>query len=313
MMNSREILEFITDNEKVTLSELSQLMGIKRAQPLYDIRDGKIKAISANYADKILSVFPEYSRAWLITGEGQPFSKNKNEVNLSDLTKRFLEEVERMGVSFYDIAKSTGVQESMFTKIKMGIQEPSKKFLSKFAECFPDANMKYIYLGNEENADKNSIMTTSERFLEVMKGLNISPYVLEIDCGVKNAQAKISHYKKGITKAISDDIIVQLCETYPQVNANYILTGKGDMFLDTGKAPANSLTASQNQRMFEDMIKNKDNQIADLKAEIERMKSAMDKLTGQNEIMRERLGLSGRRAFNQECVIIDFNTRSIIR
>lgn len=44
MMNSREILEFITDNEKVTLSKLSQLMGIKRAQPLYDIRDGKIKS-----------------------------------------------------------------------------------------------------------------------------------------------------------------------------------------------------------------------------------------------------------------------------
>lgn len=77
-------------------------------------------------------------------------SKNKNEANLSDLTKRFLEEVERMGVSFYNIAKSTGVKEAMFTKIKRGIQEPSKKFLSKFAECFPDANMKYIYLGNEK-------------------------------------------------------------------------------------------------------------------------------------------------------------------
>jgi hypothetical protein len=84
MMNSREILEFITDNEKVTLSKLSQLMGIKRAQPLYDIRDGKIKAISANYADKILSVFPEYSRVWLITGEGQPFSKNENEENIGE-------------------------------------------------------------------------------------------------------------------------------------------------------------------------------------------------------------------------------------
>lgn len=38
--------------------------------------------------------------------------------------------------------------------------------------------------------------------------------------------------KKGVTKAISGDIIVQLCEAYPQVNANYILTGKGPMFLD---------------------------------------------------------------------------------
>lgn len=65
-----------------------------------------------------------------------------------------------------------------------------------------------------------------------MEGLKIGPYVLEKDCGVKNAQAKISHYKKGVTKAISGDIIVQLCEAYPQVNANYILTGKGPMFLD---------------------------------------------------------------------------------
>lgn len=145
MMNSREILEFITDNEKVTLSKLSQLMGIKRAQPLYDIRDGKIKAISANYADKILSVFPEYSRVWLITGEGQPFSENEN----------------------------------------------------------------------EENIGESIIVAASERFLEVMECLKISPYLLEKDCGVKNAQAKISHYKKGVTKAISGDIIAQLCEAYP--------------------------------------------------------------------------------------------------
>lgn len=53
-------------------------------------------------------------------------SKNKNEVNLSDLTKRFLEEVERMGVSFYNIAKSTGVQEAMFTKLKRGYKSQAR-------------------------------------------------------------------------------------------------------------------------------------------------------------------------------------------
>lgn len=145
-------------------------MGIKRAQPLYDIRDGKIKAISANYADKILSVFPEYSRAWLITGEGQPFSENKNEEYADE-----------------------GI---VITK-------------------------------------KNNSMTTSERFLKVMDDLKINPYILEKEIGVKYAQAKISHYKKGVTKTISSDIIVRLCEAYPQVNANYILTGKGNMFLNS--------------------------------------------------------------------------------
>lgn len=53
-------------------------------------------------------------------------SKNKNEANLSDLTKRFLEEVERMGVSFYNIAKSTGVKEAMFTKIKGGYKSQAR-------------------------------------------------------------------------------------------------------------------------------------------------------------------------------------------
>lgn len=293
-MNSREILEFITDNEKVTLSKLSQLMGIKRAQPLYDIRDGKIKAISANYADKILSVFPEYSRAWLITGEGQPFSKNKNEVNLSDLTKRFLEEVERMGVSFYNIAKSTGVQEAMFTKIKKGIQEPSKKFLSKFAECFPDANMKYIYLGNEENADEDSIMATnaySERFLQVIDKLEVTDY--KVWNTLENlSKATMSKIRRGIC-GVSMNTLQEFCQTY-NVNANYILTGKGDMFLDTDKSTSENI-ASQSQKMYKDTITGKDKEIADLKAEIARMKSEIDKLTGQNEIMREQLGLSGRR------------------
>ena len=225
-------------------------------------------------------------------------SKNKNEANLSDLTKRFLEEVERMGVSFYNIAKSTGVKEAMFTKIKRGVQEPSKKFLSKFAECFPDANMKYIYLGNEKNNAEHDINNEAfndytYRFLETIEKLELTDY--KVWNTLENlSKATMSKIRRGIC-GVSMNTLQEFCQTY-NVNANYILTGKGNMFLDTGKAPANSLTASQNQRMFEDMIKDKDNQIADLKAEIERMKSAMDKLTGQNEIMREQLGLSGRRA-----------------
>lgn len=220
MMNSREILEFITDNEKVTLSKLSQLMGIKRAQPLYDIRDGKIKAISANYADKILSVFPEYSRVWLITGEGQPFSKNEN----------------------------------------------------------------------EENIGESIIMAASERFLEVMECLKISPYLLEKDCGVKNAQAKISHCKKGVTKAISGDIIVQLCEAYPQVNANYILTGKGPMFIedeDSGLSQQDtdsvSLSYDELSRLYETTVSRYERLFGKLKKQFNELEQTIAKARDELE------------------------------
>lgn len=137
--------------------------------------------------------------------------------------------------------------------------------------------------------------TAKDRFHEVMDSIGLSDYKVytSIEGITKNM---ISKLRQGHTEEVSVKILMPFCEAFPQVNANYILTGKGNMFLDTGKAPANSLTASQNQRMFEDMIKDKDNQIADLKAEIERMKSEIDKLIGQNEIMREQLGLSGRKA-----------------
>lgn len=78
-------------------------------------------------------------------------------------------------------------------------------------------------------------MERDERFLEVINELQITAYTLEKEKGVKNAQAKVSHYKKGVTKSISSDIIVGLCEAYPQVNANYILTGNGSMFKEEDK------------------------------------------------------------------------------
>lgn len=80
-------------------------------------------------------------------------------------------------------------------------------------------------------------MERDERFLEVINKLQITAYTLEKENGVKNAQAKVSHYKNGVTKSISSDIIVGLCEAYPQVNANYILTGNGPMFKEEQTSP----------------------------------------------------------------------------
>ena len=223
MISSREILEFITENENITLSKLSQLMGIKRAQPLYDIRDGKIKAISTNYVEKILAAFPQYNRVWLITGEGNPFSGVTNEM-------------------------------------------------------------------------KNNSMTTSERFLKVMDGLDINPYILEKEIGVKYAQAKISHYKKGVTKAISSDIIIQLCEAYPQVNDNYILTGKGDMFLNTAapiadmpKEGTEELPSPESAEYWERMYKSAVTTYEAMLQNLEERFNVLDKsLSGIREFLVER-------------------------
>lgn len=219
-------------------------------------------------------------------------SKNKNEANLSDLTKRFLEEVERMGVSFYNIAKSTGVKEAMFTKIKRGIQEPSKKFLSKFAECFPDANMKYIYLGNEKNNAKHDINNEAfndytYRFLETIEKLELTDY--KVWNTLENlSKATMSKIRRGIC-GVSMNTLQEFCQTY-QVNANYILTGKGPMFIedeDSGSSQQDtdsvSLSYDELSRLYETTVSRYERLFGKLKKQFNELEQTIAKARDELE------------------------------
>lgn len=116
-------------------------------------------------------------------------------------------------------------------------------------------------------------MDKDERFLEVLGGLNIGPYDLEKE-GVKNAQAKVSHYRNGVTKGISSDIIISLCTLYPQVNANYILTGRGDMFLSDSLQEMYDEEANEALVRLREEYKELKKENEELKKQIKKMESA---------------------------------------
>lgn len=46
-------------------------LGLKTVQVIYDIQSGKTKGISDALAERILLVFPEMSRGWILSGEGE--------------------------------------------------------------------------------------------------------------------------------------------------------------------------------------------------------------------------------------------------
>lgn len=73
--------------------------------------------------------------------------------------------------------------------------------------------------------------TAKDRFHEVMDSLGLSDYKVytSIEGITKNM---ISKLRQGHTEEVSVKILMPFCEAYPQVNANYILTGKGNMFLN---------------------------------------------------------------------------------
>lgn len=68
--NKKTTIEIIADNERLTLAGLAKVIGAT-SQNMYDISKGKSKSVSLKIADKILAAFPQYSRTWILTGEGE--------------------------------------------------------------------------------------------------------------------------------------------------------------------------------------------------------------------------------------------------
>ncbi|MCD8301788.1 MAG: hypothetical protein LUC44_02070 [Prevotellaceae bacterium] len=68
------LLNYLGINPKV----LSERLGYARPQIIYDLKKGKTKSISPSLASKITSVFPEISKMWLLTGEGEMLRKRES-------------------------------------------------------------------------------------------------------------------------------------------------------------------------------------------------------------------------------------------
>lgn len=68
MVNSAEILKILIESKNINYSQLAKSLKIL-PQNLYDIKSGKAK-LSRRLADLIVTVYPDISRSWLLTGEG---------------------------------------------------------------------------------------------------------------------------------------------------------------------------------------------------------------------------------------------------
>lgn len=65
------VINLILAYEKLNPNQFAQSIGLKSTQPIYDIVNGKVKKISANYANRIIKFYPHYNFGWLTTGKGE--------------------------------------------------------------------------------------------------------------------------------------------------------------------------------------------------------------------------------------------------
>lgn len=64
-------LQKIMDYFELNPNSFAKKIGLKRTQNLYDIRDGKVKKISIDLANKITTVFTVINRDWILDGSGE--------------------------------------------------------------------------------------------------------------------------------------------------------------------------------------------------------------------------------------------------
>lgn len=102
--------------------------------------------------------------------------------------------------------------------------------------------------------------TAKDRFHEVMDSLGLNDY--KVYTGIENISKNMMYkLRQGQTEEVSVKILMPFCEAYPQVNANYILTGKGDMFLNNEEKTESStdigtfgLTYDELARLYETTV-----------------------------------------------------------
>lgn len=128
----------------------------------------------------------------------------------------------------------------------------------------------------------------SIRFIEVLDALKLTGYKLN---GIgKITKQKISNIKNDITE-VKTDVLSDFCIAFPQVNANYIPTGRGSMFLENEISALSeerkeddsdvSLTYDELSRLHKTTVLRYERLFKNLKSEFEKLEETIVKADGE--------------------------------
>ena len=119
---------------------------------------------------------------------------------------------------------------------------------------------------------KYKIMGTRKRFYEVRDALNLTDYKIQTSIeGI--TKSMLDKLRQGIVTEISIKILKPFIEAYPQVNANYILTGRGSMFIQEQESYDSAIN-EQNEELIEKL----QSELKEAYTEIGRLNMELNKL-----------------------------------
>ena len=167
-----QIIETLAEHFKVTVSELAQKAGYERAQSFYDVISGKTKNISPKMADKIVAVFPEISKDWLLTGNGSMLVPQIEEVVPEEEEEESYLRTERnkYGLSLQDISEYTQISVKDLRLYDSREEEIPKKVRRTLEGFFERVGMEYENRDEDEERERSEtpILITDKMSKDVL-------------------------------------------------------------------------------------------------------------------------------------------------
>lgn len=169
-MDAKARLERILKKTGTTYNSFAKGIGMQRSQVLYDIRDGRIKDISASLATLIVKKYPEFNQTWLLTGEGDM-------LNNSEMKKE-------------EIPSEGGVIEQLVA---------SNKLLAEAARKHAEANIKFA-------EGQLTLARNQEALLKMAKGATASGLEVALQAFGTKLAAIEDVFSAELTKGRSDEL-----------------------------------------------------------------------------------------------------------
>jgi transcriptional regulator with XRE-family HTH domain len=126
-----------------------------------------------------------------------------------------------------------------------------------------------------------------QRIKEIISVYNINENILSKKIGI--AQSTLNGYFNNNRK-LSFTTISSILNEFEDISAEWLLRGKGNMYNTENSIP--DIKTGDMQSVYETVVRDKDEQIEKMKAEI-------NQLIGENSIMREQLGIASRKISNK--------------
>lgn len=126
--------------------------------------------------------------------------------------------------------------------------------------------------------------TVKQRITLFIESKGMKPATFERLCGLSNG------YLNQLKKSPSLSKIEQICDSFPEINKEWLVTGKGEMF-----AKKNEQKSQPENHQNTDLVEALRSHIADLQAERDRLLEEREELKAEIDTLRQSLGMATRK------------------